>query len=987
MCAKRRLIRVLVVCLSAGVACAEIDGPSVTNWQGTAYREGGWFSYVLKTPYADGAVKFDNKDAFLLSPRYAAPIRKVIIRAKPSSANPARVLTLIPFLAGEEAGTGLGVPEGAEDTDGYLIYSFDFQPSENADAFRLCLTGGGSGNWAVSDVCVFHGEPTPDEDERLRAFAAMLPTPQNPRVTDFSASSLALAVDPVVDAANYRFEIERMTGTPLTTVREDFIDGSELDEGWTYGAVVNAKLGTYTGATTPDNKTKAEGDSGICLKIEAGSGAEDVQLEILSPLLPADAIECSFVSKRSSGTPCDDAVSVYGRTGTAAEWVALADPLAISTSKTWTTNALDRTLGIRQLKFVVSGSVTDWANCAIDTLRVVYGGDETLVPVSVVTNAQPSAALSDLATASYLYRAQALGDGLRDSSWTEKQLIDLSWVDKPVAAPDGVQFAFAGGMPTVSWNAAEGADHYLVDVLTAGYPPETIVSGHRANGTTVALDEIDAPGEFVVRVTAVAPGGKRTATSSDVPVTVSLGAVSGVTVTAKDAATIEATWPAVPLAESYRVRLIEIGGASTRIETKPSALAAGWPSDWAYHAEWTEPTLVSGNLKMAFKGAWFVPPTFPDSVTEIRCALRSGSSSAAVLETQSLCVEVSPSTEGDADWQVVSELRPTELVTNITLRVAYADGARRVRFRAASTSDMTPPNVQLGAFTITCGERTRAVVRTRTVASTGETFGELSSDGCYVVEVAPQPSADAALAAESDEVDLSVMKPREVEPVSLRRCLTGEGAGVYSEDFSSLASIRATIATRELSLPHWQFFSGGEGQTKLGYTKTGASTAAGVFVVSDTNRTEASYLLATHTTGTSDALTGLAFQNDGSFRVVLPEVAFDAVQRSFQREAKSQVVEWLVTNALVGVDAPGDWRAVDLGALTAPLTVETRAGDVTEHRQRLSAELVGAEVAPGEFLLLRWRDPARASSPMMGLDDVSLSYLTMLETGGVMFLQ
>ena len=586
-CLKGFALLAFAVSLSAE---AHVDQPSVREWSGTAYHDGGWFTFQMPAPYAeggaypDGAMKFDKTGEFVLSPLYPAPIRKMLVKAACSSASPTRTLQIAPFVAGVEAESLAGSLSASDD-----VQVLDFSPSANVTAFRLFVGGSGStGVWGVSDVCVFYGEKTADEDAVLLEFASQLPAPENLRAEAIAADALTVAADAVSGASGYRFEVFRLEGTPETVAREDFASAPALSsEGWTFGAVSNASLGMATSSYVDG---KSAGDAGA-LKIEKGKGDEPVVVEIVSPEFAASVSEVSYVSKRSTGDS-SDRITVYGRASGSSEWNAIAEPFAIATSQKWTTNAV-AAAGVRQVKFVftASGDAT-CRPCGIDSLRVVYGGDETRTAVAGAAgvSAEPRLSLTGLVRGRHAFRVQAVGgDGCRDSSWSEERIVDLAWADIVVAAPTGVAAVPSGDTLAVSWEAAAGAERYLVSVTSADDPDAAPILAETA--ATQAEVSVPAIGDYFVAVTAFSPGGVSEASSDGLPVTVPLGRVASVSAEATDVSEVSAAWGAVPLAEGYRVNIYRLAGdggrtpAGTAFVTACAASFGGLDPSAAYVVE------------------------------------------------------------------------------------------------------------------------------------------------------------------------------------------------------------------------------------------------------------------------------------------------------------------------------------------------------------------------------------------------------------------
>ena len=543
-------------------ASAQIDRPSVAGWTGTAYHEGGWFSYQLAVPYSadarypGGAAKFDKVGEFVLSPLYAAPIRKVLLKSACSSASPTRVVKLAPFVGGAET----NAPKSLSVSTEVVPQVFDFAAEENVAAFRLFLDGSAStGVWGVSDIFVFYGEKTPDEDAVFREFAGQLPKPENLRAETVATNAMTVAADAVADATGYRFEVVRLSGTPRTEWREDFVSAPDLSaSGWSMSASANAKLESYSSNGYYDSSA---GDT-TALKIDRKStstSAGDVEVEVETPVCEAAVRECSFFCKVGSAGR-SDVFRVLGRADLdSGEWTELAAVAPADTRGTNVTVVVDAALGIVQVKFAFSASAASFTTAAWDSLSVVYGGDETRSAIvdGTAVLAEPRLALTGLDTARYSFRAQAVGGpGVRDSSWTAERTVDLSWADMSVLAPENVAVEVSGDRLKASWDAVASAERYRVTVTSEA----EAVSVHSA--TTSAEVRVSALGGYVVTVTAFSPGGLSCATSGECFVEVSLGSLGAVEAEATDVSEITATWRAVPLAEGYLAKVFRVSGAS-----------------------------------------------------------------------------------------------------------------------------------------------------------------------------------------------------------------------------------------------------------------------------------------------------------------------------------------------------------------------------------------------------------------------------------------
>lgn len=962
-----------------GSLWASWDQPKILGWSGTAYHDNGWLTYQMKAPYEGGALKYDSSSSFLLSPNFSEPIRKVVLKVTSKSDAPSRYLQVIPFVHGIET-TNTVLVQSSEmmareisSGDNYSV-TVDFAASDGVTAFRLALSAGSKGNWAVADLVCFYGGKTEDEDAKLREFAQQLPAPENLRVFNFSESALQLTADGVGGASGYRFEVYRLTGCPATTLREDFVSAPSLSEGWTLSSTNNVKLGQYTGTSSssyPDAKTAADG--GHALQIEAGKGTDEVRVEIVSPLTEAFVAEYSFVSKRSGDADCSDAVTVFGRKVTDGEWQPLGEPFKVSTTKTWTTNSVPEELDIRQVKFVFTAERATAANCGLDTLRVVYGGNEerTSAETGECAGAIPIIGFSDLATGRYSYRAQAIGGAdVRDSSWTDEQIIDLGWASLTVDAPEAVTMSASGDSLTVSWKAVPGADYYLVGVTLPDDWNGAEMEAVKTTGTSATV-KVPIVGTYSVRVTAVAPGGKSTAESEEVAGEVTLGKMGEVKAEALDRNTIAASWNKIPLAERYQARLIGIGGEAETVEY-------GWPSDegkfrlpagWSHEADWDEDKdcwTSGGNPcpSLPYTGCWIATGTYPKPVTRLACQYKCGSTSANTLAVTRFAVYV----WGDAgQWEAVTNLETTSSLQSLELSFDVVRNVRKLKFTAESTSGREPGKVSLGTLKITYGAEVRTDVESVSLSEDSVTFRNLDAAGRYQVVVVPQPSDGDGLASASPVINLATEKFRRVGAIPV----TGLRHGTYTEDFASLTNVVGDTETRKVDLDYWQLFKGSGEAEKVLYTSGSSRTTGGVYVFSDSDSTSDSFAIGTLATGSFGCSVGLAFKNDATFPIGMKQLSFDWIQRTFKANANTNVLEYLVTDGFTGIGTEGTWTT--LASLVPQLA--GAAESMSESRRSVQVtEGLPTDIRPGQVLILRWRHDKGASGPMIAIDNVLLSF-------------
>lgn len=567
--------------------------------------------------------------------------------------------------------------------------------------------------------------------------ATVLQAPKNLRLVGLSADSFSVAAEVPSPAVACAFRTARLETVPETVVREDFANVPYLaDSAWTVSCD-NANPEASENSPNYDSKTATDIKA---LRI-VPSEKEDSRLEIASPVFGLAVTECSFFCKLTAKKDgCSDLISIEGRSDSAAQWIRFASFAPVATMS-WVTNRIDAAVGIKQVRWVFTSEGGSSRNCILDTLRVVTGGYETPVAESEATETVPVSegearlTRTGLQMGRYFYSAKAVGgEGVGDSDWTAGQLVDLAWAEDVVTSPTDISAKVINRQASVSWAAVDGADHYLVTVMTVGDSPETVIRDRVATGTAIVLEDLPLSVDYMVSVTAVSPSGLSRATSEPV----------------------------------------------------------------------------------------------------------------------------------------------------------------------------------------------------------------------------------------------ALLQPRRVQPVSLSAMKRTKS---FFDDFAALVGLKESAEVASLALPFWQFRVSGSEPSRLTYTDTCGTSALGVFIVSDAARAESSYMLATHATGTGEAMIGLAFTNDLPVTVAGLALAFDSVQLSFQNaKAKTQVLECLVTDGETAIDAEGDWRSFPI-AVSAPVTKDSPPEERVWHRTAQGpVALGGVKVRPGQALVVRWCDEEMASSPMIGIDNVRLTF-------------
>ena len=962
--------------LAGGACLADIDQPDIRAFYGTGYATNGWFSFEAKVDSQGSGVLLDKMGTgkFLLSPRYGAPIRKVVLSAQVSVLSPTRYLRLWPLVRGVDVGTNLYdcAVTKVSVTNDFEFFSFDFKAEENVDAVRIGLDGKNSNNWRLGAIYVVYGEKTADEEAFLKQFASELPPPGNFRIDDFGEHELRLAADPVADATGYRFEVVKLVGVPRTEDVEDFDAAPQLSvRNWELFSD-KARLGNYTNGAQADSKS---GDGTVALKIESvGKTNELVWVEVVTDVTPAPITEVSCLAKAGSSDKSDRVIA-YGRTSTSTdEWILIGETNHLTTaSKTYVTNSMPKEADIHQVKFRFEAEADRFSTCALDTLRVVYGGDEgRLVIETAATNAEPRCELTGLDTGRYVYRVRALGGkDYRDSSWTELPPLDLAWAGIGVTAPLDVRLTAAGGKLTVGWDRVPDADHYLVTVVSADDPDLAVVRDQKVTGTSLTVS-VPSVGEYVATVTAVSPGGKSKAGSAAVTGEVALDEMGVVTAAATDKSTIVATWKAIPLAESYQATLVRVGGVAETREYGWLADDGGLvlPDGWTHEKDWAHNKWTSGSAacpSLVYSGCWIASGDCGRPITRLVCRYKCGSTAKATLEATRLEVSVAGAT-GD-DWMPVARRETGTGLSELTLTFPATQDVRRVRFAARSESMATMGDVDLGKVTIVCGEETRETVSSLSVTKGEVAFGGLDPVGRYRVEVSPQPS-ERSLAA-SATIDLAAERFRETGAVPI----SSIRGGLYVEDFSSLSNVTADTEVRKLMLDHWQFFKGSGPAEKMLYTAGTNRTTGGVYAFADTDRAADPYRLGMLATSAMGSSVGIAFRNDGESPVGVSELSFDTIQRSFRTNPQTYAVEWMITGGATGIGTEGEWHPLEIPA-TAPYTAETQAGrpEVVCHVPLTGDGLPTGKIPADGVLIFRWRHEKVASGPMMAIDNVKVRF-------------
>lgn len=204
-------------------------------------------------------------------------------------------------------------------------------------------------------------------------------------------------------------------------------------------------------------------------------------------------------------------------------------------------------------------------------------------------------------------------------------------------------------------------------------------------------------------------------------------------------------------------------------------------------------------------------------------------------------------------------------------------------------------------------------------------------------------------------------------------------SGDYFQDFDFLAGLEdfGNPWTNCVSpLRYWQAYVGTDAVVRVSQNP-GTTQYAGLYVLySNTPASSSARALGSYAAGDKDVVYGLAFSNDTPVAQSRFAVSFRAAQWSNRNKiARTLVFQHLVTNALVGIDAPGGWVTDSGLSYTTPFTTSDAEYSSASAMEALVLPVV---LQPGGLLVLRWfdEDPADGdgSDAMTGIDDFSLSW-------------
>ena len=207
--------------------------------------------------------------------------------------------------------------------------------------------------------------------------------------------------------------------------------------------------------------------------------------------------------------------------------------------------------------------------------------------------------------------------------------------------------------------------------------------------------------------------------------------------------------------------------------------------------------------------------------------------------------------------------------------------------------------------------------------------------------------------------------------------------GAWQETFDSCTNLFPGTAnscawSNGVTLPPWQAFQDGEAPTTLARNK-GGKASVGLYAYWASNEVVRTYALGMNVGSEAKAcMWGVVFANDTVRRLKEFSLGYTGRQFGFHNTAAQTVsVEWLVTNALVGVDVVGAWNEVPSLTFTTPAIGrgdELVSGVAPPVETRLAGALDGVRVEPGELLLIRWRRTHVTNAAALGVDDVQLTW-------------
>ncbi len=237
-----------------------------------------------------------------------------------------------------------------------------------------------------------------------------------------------------------------------------------------------------------------------------------------------------------------------------------------------------------------------------------------------------------------------------------------------------------------------------------------------------------------------------------------------------------------------------------------------------------------------------------------------------------------------------------------------------------------------------------------------------------VVALAANPSDNSAAA--SAALDLVNPPPMPIlRAVPLSQCLDG----VYVADFSPLSNVTSAATWRNgvWPIPYWMGYND-RGEVVTSVRKASVNTTySGFFAFSSAYDPTIGWALGLRGTASRDFHCGVALLNDTDTPRSNFEITLDYLQWNYRNEIPmTNTVEWLVTNALVGTAAAGDWIPVPSLTMTPPYTATYNDGGAEHWRGGpRTAALPGVTLDIGEYLIVRMtarRSPSSGGIALAG---------------------
>jgi endonuclease I len=204
------------------------------------------------------------------------------------------------------------------------------------------------------------------------------------------------------------------------------------------------------------------------------------------------------------------------------------------------------------------------------------------------------------------------------------------------------------------------------------------------------------------------------------------------------------------------------------------------------------------------------------------------------------------------------------------------------------------------------------------------------------------------------------------------------GPGFYTQSFDSLPSSGVPNWADDSTLPGWYAQRTGSGTTIL--STSGSTTIGGLYSYGSTSVDRALGSLGSGSAGSFAY--GISFRNSTSATLTLTTLAYTGEQWRYSGTATAQSISfsYRIGPAAVTALTPGadtGWTAVSTLDFTSPIiSGNTGAlnGNAGANRRAISTNL-NLQLAPGEWITLRWRDIDHAGGDHgLAIDDFRLDW-------------